>query len=191
MNKAILGLGLAAALLLAGCATAPAQRSSGGSVTAGAPAPMAMATGGHEVSAAPSAAAKMVCGDDIRSKVRQILKLPAAPKTEDSWADQLYTCTYRLPMGPMVLSVKQSAGKAAAAGYFSNLRPTLGSTETLQGLGERSYGTGTGVVVVIKDDQTLTVDTTGLPSVFGPDRQRRADLAYEVASDVLGCWTGD
>ena len=49
----------------------------------------------------------------------------------------------------------------------------------------------TGIVVVIKDDMTLTVDTTGLPTVSGPDGQRRADLAFEIASDVLGCWTGD
>jgi hypothetical protein len=27
--------------------------------------------------------------------------------------------------------------------------------------------------------------------VFGPQRQRRTDLAFEIASDVLGCWTGD
>jgi hypothetical protein len=27
--------------------------------------------------------------------------------------------------------------------------------------------------------------------VFGPQQQRRTDLAYEIASDVLGCWTGD
>jgi hypothetical protein len=192
MNKANVAISLAAVLLLTGCAStqtqrpssagAQAGRSSGGSSTG-----MPMAA----TSDTPSATAKMVCGDDIRGKVAQVLKLSAPPKTETSWADQLYTCTYRLPMGPMVLSVKQSAGKAAAAGYFTNLRPTLGSTETLQGLGERSYGTGDGVVVVIKDAQTLTVDTTGLPKVFGPDGQRRADLAFEIASDVLGCWTGD
>jgi hypothetical protein len=27
--------------------------------------------------------------------------------------------------------------------------------------------------------------------VFGVDRQKRTDLANEIASDVLGCWTGD
>ena len=43
--------------------------------------------------------------------------------------------------------------------------------------------------MVIKDNQTLKVDTTGLPPVFGPEGQKRTDLAYEIASDVLGCWT--
>jgi len=30
-----------------------------------------------------------------------------------------------------------------------------------------------------------------LSAVFGSQQQRRTDFAYEVASDVLGCWTGD
>jgi hypothetical protein len=30
-----------------------------------------------------------------------------------------------------------------------------------------------------------------LPQEFGANGQRRTDLAYEVASDVMGCWTGD
>ena len=189
MNKTLLGVSLAAALLLTGCATAPAQRSN----AAGGPVrpPKSMTISASASTDAPSATAQMICGDDIRAQVRQILKLPALPHTEHSWADQSYTCTYRLPMGPMLLSVKQSVGKAAAAAYFTSLRPKLGSTQTLQGLGERSYGTGTGLVVVIKDDFTLTVDTSRLPTVFGLDGQRRTDLAYEIASDVLGCWTGD
>lgn len=179
MTKVMLALSVTV-LLLTGCASTQTQHSAGAgqptSDRSTAPATtMPMATT-SSTSDAPSATAKMVCGDDIRTKVAQVLKLPAPPKTGTSWTDQRYTCTYRLPMGPMVLSVKQSAGKAAAAGYFASLRSTLGNTETLQGLGERSYGTGTGVVVVIKDDLTLTVDTTSLPTVFGPDGQRRADL---------------
>ena len=46
-------------------------------------------------------------------------------------------------------------------------------------------------MVVVKDNETLTVDATGLPAVFGSQQQKRTDLAYEIASDVLGCWTGD
>ncbi|MGZ4558702.1 MAG: hypothetical protein ACXVXF_08540 [Mycobacteriaceae bacterium] len=59
------------------------------------------------------------------------------------------------------------------------------------GLGEQAYGTPRGTVVVLKDSQTLVVDATAMPSVFGSDQQKRTDLAYEIASDVLGCWTGD
>jgi hypothetical protein len=201
VKRRTIGIGHAVALLLAGaltltgCASATADHSGAAGTPAG-PSESSMATAGPSESGMaaaipPSAAAQMICGDDIRGQVQQVLKLPTLPSTEHSWDGQLYTCNYRLPMGPMVLSVRQSAGKVAAAGYFTSLRSTFGSTQTLQGLGERSYGTGAGVVVVIKDDLTLTVDTTGLPAVFGPDGQRRADLAYEIASDVLGCWTGD
>jgi hypothetical protein len=139
----------------------------------------------------PSEAAAMVCSDDIKDQVRTVLKLKTPAPVRSSWQDQLYTCTYTLPMGTMVLSVKQSAGKPAARAYFEGLRARLGSTEPLLGLGERAYATRTGVAVVLKDNMTLRVDTTGLPAVFGPQRQRRTDLAYEIASDVLGCWTGD
>lgn len=187
MNRALIPAGLLTALLLTGCASSTQHQAASRTTAAAGQSAMAMA----DATDAPSDTAKMVCGDDIRGQVSQVLKLSSPPKTESSWVDQLYTCTYRLPVGPMVLSVKQSTGTAAAAGYFSTLRPTLGSTETLQGLGERSYGTGDGVVVVIKDNMTLKVDTTGLPKVFGADQQRRSDLAYEIASDVLGCWTGD
>jgi hypothetical protein len=94
-------------------------------------------------------------------------------------------------MGKMVLSVQQSASKAAADRYFRALRTQLGKTRTLAGLGEQAYAAKDGYVVVRKDNLTLRVDTTALPAVFGPQQQRRSDLAYEIASDVLGCWTGD
>jgi hypothetical protein len=45
--------------------------------------------------------------------------------------------------------------------------------------------------VVRKDDKTLQVDTTGPPARIGQHDQTPADLAYEVASDILGCWNGD
>ena len=38
---------------------------------------------------------------------------------------------------------------------------------------------------------TLTVDTTRCPPSSGASSQKRTDLAYEIASDVLGCWTGN
>lgn len=141
--------------------------------------------------ATPSPAAKMVCSDDIKSKVKQVLRLPADAPTHTSFVDHLYTCTYTLPEGPLVLSVHDSASKAAAAAYYTALRPTLGPTSGLPGLGEHAYGTSRGTVVVLKDSQTLVVDATGLPAVFGSQGQKRTDLAYEIASDVLGCWTND
>jgi hypothetical protein len=144
-----------------------------------------------KAAAKPTATALMVCGDDIKSKVQQVLKLAGSPATRSSFANDLYTCTYQLPMGPLVLSVQHSATDAAAGRYFESQRTKLAPTATLDGLGQRAYGTSSGVAVVIKDNETLQVDATGLPMVFGADQQKRTDLAYEIASDVLGCWTGD
>ena len=165
---------LAVPLLLAGCTGADAST---GAAAASSPQP-------------PSEAAAMICGDDVTGDVARVLSLPAPPPTSSTWADQLFTCDYSLPMGPLVLSVQESPDPAAAARFFEDRRGQLGETAPTPGLGERAYATPTGTVVVIKDAMTLTVDATGLPEVFGDDGQRRTDFAYEVASVVLGCWTG-
>lgn len=197
---------LAVPLLLVGCSSAAkssdtaarAGSSAANSVATGTSPSMSMPSGqpvpaGKTMSAAavPTATAKMVCGDDIMGKVVQVLKLTKKPATTTTWANQLYTCTYALPMGPMVLSVKQSKTNAEAKAYFTSLRSTLGPTESLVGLGEGAYRTTTGIAVVVKDNMTLEVDTTRLPAVFGPEDQKRTDLSNQIASDVLGCWTGD
>ncbi|MEO6501497.1 MAG: hypothetical protein ABIQ09_06250 [Jatrophihabitantaceae bacterium] len=154
--------------------TSPGQTTAGGSVT--------------QAGSEPSKAAKMVCAGDVPEQVQTVLKLSAPAPTSTSWQDQLYTCTYTLPMGKMVLSVKESASKPAARAYFEALRAGLGSTEPLLAVGERAYATKTGTAVVLKDDMTLRVDTTDLPAVFGPQQQQRTDLAYEMATVVMGCW---
>lgn len=141
----------------------------------------------------PSASATMVCGPEIRADVRLILGLPAPPPTTATWADHVYTCVYRLPVGPLVLSVRESPDAGSARGYFEGLRATLGPTRPLAGLaglGQPGYATPTGTVVVLKDNKTLRVDATRLPAQLGKDRQSPAELAYEVAADVLACWTG-
>jgi hypothetical protein len=188
------GLG-ALAFLLAGCASGGGSGTPapGGTAMAG----MSMAPGQSmagmtmPAAGAPSKAAAMVCSQDIQDKVRTVLRLEKPAPVRSSWHDRLYTCTYTLPMGRMVLSVKESASKSVAHDYFEAQRGPSGDTEPLLGLGEQAYGTKTGIAVVLKDNMTLRVDTTGLPTVFGAQQQRRTDLAYEIASDVLGCWTGD
>ena len=176
----LLGL-LAVPLVLAACGGTSAAPSANPSMAG-----MTQAAG-----AAPTATAKMVCGEDISSQVVQVLSLATPPKTSSTWIDSVYTCTYDLPMGPMVLSVQVAPDDAAATTAFADDRARLAPTEELFGLGEAAFGTPTGVAVVRKDNEVLTVDTTALPEVFGSNGQRRTDLANEIASDVLGCWTGD
>jgi hypothetical protein len=172
---------IAAPLLLAGCAAADA----------GTAAPGSTANSATTTAATPPENASMVCGDEIRGKVQQVLKLPALPTVHSTWIKQVYTCTYDLPVGPMVLTVQVSPTKGAAnAAFEARQKATVGAT-VLIGLGDHAYATPAGTATVIRDAMTLTVDATALPAVFSADQQKRTDLANEIASDVLGCWTGN
>jgi hypothetical protein len=93
-------------------------------------------------------------------------------------------------MGRFTISVKQSTNNSAATAYANDLRTKNGATP-LTGLTTTAFGTSNGEVFLVKDSFTLTVDAAALPKVFGTQQQKRADFAYEIASDILGCWTGD
>lgn len=173
-GQTMAGMSMAPGQTMAGMSMAPGQTMAGMSTPV---------TGSQ-----PSAKSRMVCTGDVRNEVQAIFKLSAPAPVSTRWQDHLFTCTYTLPMGTMVLSVKESASKAAAADYFQAQRTRLGNTTVLQGVGERAFATTTGTAVVLKDSATLQVDTTGLPEVFGPQQQRRTDFAYEMATVVMGCW---
>jgi len=181
----LLVLTLALPVLIAGCASqgsSPSARSATG---------MSVAAGPAAAATAPPKTAAMVCGADIKGKVKQVLALPTSPATRSTWAKSLYTCTYSLPMGTMTLTVQVLPDAAQAGVKLDRDRAAAPDATTLAGLGQRAWGTPIGVAAVLKDNQILTVDTTRLPEVFGANDQKRTDLAIEVASDVLGCWTGD
>ena len=195
MKTVQLAIGLGAlALLLTGCAAgdgsgaaaaAGTSMSQGHGMSAGHP---SAGTSASPAARQPSSAALMICSEDLRDEVRTVLKLSAPAPARPTWQDPVYTCTYTLPMGTMVLSVRESASRPAARTHLQALRTKLGATQAVLGLGEQAYATTTGITVVVKDDMTLQVDTTRLPAVFGPEEQRRTDLATEIASLVLGCW---
>jgi hypothetical protein len=136
----------------------------------------------------PPARASMVCSEEIVGDVTQILKLDDAPHTVSTWADDVFTCTYHLPMGPLVLTVNVSDSDKQADAYFDARRAEAPTAEEFVGLGERAFGTGAGDVTVVKDDMTLAVNAAALPETFGGNGQKRSAFAFEVASQVLGCW---
>jgi hypothetical protein len=171
-GRRIYGL-LALPLLLAACGTADAGTQAAGTSTS------------------PPKNAAMVCGDELRGEIGQVLDLSSPPAATSTWANSVYTCTYDLAAGPLVLSVNVAPTKSKAGAYFDSRKQQAADATPQVGLGERSFGTANGSVTVIKDAMTLTVDATKLPPVFGTNQQKRADFAYEVASVVLGCWTGD
>jgi hypothetical protein len=140
----------------------------------------------------PSQSSAMICGTETSGSVATLTGLHSpSPKTA-TWADNLYTCTYQLPAGPLVLSVKESANPAAARGYFKLLRARIGGTHPVTGLaalGLAGYEKQAGQVVFLKDNATLQVDATALSKEVGPQKRSRADLAYSVASNILACWS--
>lgn len=142
----------------------------------------------------PSDSARLVCGTEIARNVEKLAGLAATPQGTATWADGLYTCTFQLPAGPLVLSVKDSTDLSVGHAYFTSLRERLGSTRPLHGLqalGLPAYETRDGETVFLKDGKTLLVDATRLTEEVGPHTASPAEVAYEIATDVIGCWSED
>lgn len=139
----------------------------------------------------PSAAARMICSAEIRSDIATVLGRKSVPAGRASWSEHVYTCTYRLPMGAFVLSVTESADAGAAHNFAAGLRNHLVGAHRVAGLTKTAFATPKGIVALVKDNDTLQVDASKLPARFGGQQEKRNDFAYEIASDILGCWTGD
>ena len=177
---------IAVAVLLTGCGAAPAGTKS----VSAAPTTVLAATPRGSASVGPSDSAKMICGIDVRSQVSGILHLSDLPPTTSSWADQVYTCVYHLAAGPLTVSVQESADTASAGAYFNASLQHFAANRQLSGLGQLAYTASTGSVVVLKDNKTLRIDVTALPSRLGRPPVQRTDLASELAVAIMGCWTG-
>ena len=113
----------------------------------------------------PSKPALMLCGPDLRLVVEKTLALPELPTPSASWVNQLYTCTYHLSGGPLVLTVKELPDPATAQQYFIGLRQHMVQPQPIDGLanfGLPGYKSTNGVVIFTKDSMTLQVDASGL-----------------------------
>jgi hypothetical protein len=141
----------------------------------------------------PSKTAAMICTEDeIKDGVAKSLDLTSPPQTRDHWSHLLYTCTYQLDGGNLVLAVKDSADEMSGRAYFKHLRGELPGAHKLKGLaalGLPSFETDRGDVVFIKDGKTLHVDATAVPATALPKGQSRTGVAYQVATDVIACWS--
>ena len=184
---------VASAVLLTGCASATpsgSPRPSGGQSVPATPTATASAGSSSSQGGGPSESARMICDIEVRSQVAAMLSLPNPPPTTSSWADQVYTCVYHLTAGPLTLSVQESADPAAARAYFDTSKQRFAADRQLSGLGEFAYAAPAGSVVVLKDNKTLRVDVTKLPSQFGRPPVLRTDLGSQLAAAIMGCWTG-
>jgi hypothetical protein len=148
---------------------------------------------GQPTAAKPSASARMVCTQDIKKDLASALGLKSVPSGTATWSNHLYTCTYHLAGGPLVFSVKESGNVPAARTYLTGLQHRLGPTQPLRGaagLGLPAYKTAHGHVIFLKDDKTLQVDASSMPKQVGPSGESQTAFAYQMATDVLGCWSG-
>lgn len=177
--------------LVAGCSSASgdpaAERATAPAVSSAA----AAAEAAQYDSNTPPEAAQMVCSDEIRGEVADALGLTSAPTATSGWADHVYTCTYALPMGQLVLAVAVSPSAAAARGQLETLRRRVGADTQEAGLGEQAYSASAGTVLAVKDNMVLWVNATGLPDDLGATHERRADLARVIAAGVFNCWIGN
>lgn len=182
-----------AALMMSGCAAAQGAPAPQETAQPSAAAPSSSASpAGPSSPPGPSSAATMVCGQEIRAKIAQILALPAEPAPSSTWAGGRYTCTYRLSSGALVLAVQETpdpaAARAAAHSAVAAL-PSAAPIEGLANLGLPGYQSPAGTVAFAKDSFALTVDATGLTEPIGPHGVSRNSLAYQIATDVLACWS--
>jgi hypothetical protein len=141
---------------------------------------------------APSETASMICGEEIRGAVRRNLDLTKNPVGLHAWHRRLFSCTYQLGGGELRLSVKDLDQPAPGQAYYEGLRKRLHGATAIRGLanfGFPAFETPQGDVVFIKDHKTLWVDATRLGAADLPKGATRQDVAYGVASAVIGCWT--
>ena len=183
---------VAGAALLAGCGPAPDAPAAAAGTSAPAVRSAAAAAEAAQYDAnTPPAAAQMVCSDEIRGEVADALGLVSDPTATSGWSDHVYSCTYALPTGQLVLAVSVSPSAAAAGSQLETLRQRLGADTQEPGLGEQAYSAAAGTVLAVKDNMVLWVNATGLPNDLGTGHQGRLGLARLIAAGVFNCWVGN
>ncbi|TFC12513.1 hypothetical protein E3O19_12880 [Cryobacterium algoritolerans] len=89
--------------------------------------------------------------------------------------------------------MEESTDAASARSYFDTMQGKLAPVQPVEGLanlGFPAYETADGVVVFLKDNMTLQVDARMLTDKIGPQGVTRTAFSYEIATAILGCWTG-
>ena len=140
----------------------------------------ALAAGDADHSANP---ATDVCQPMVANGIVEFLGGPLPAPQHGGWAGHVYTCTYPLAGGRLVLTVTQLRNRAAAATAYNRLAQAAAHRTRLNGLGNAAYQAPDGTLVARKDQFVLDADPTGAPSGIRP-----ADLAFAAVVAVMGCW---
>jgi hypothetical protein len=147
---------------------------------------------GQPVAARPSQAARMICSEEIRDAVARTFALAHAPSSTDGWSRRVFTCRYRLPGGPLIMSVQDATNERAGRAYFASLRSRLTGARDIEGVesfGLPAFETSDGNIAFVKDGKTLRVDASHIAKASLPADFSSAEAAYGVAAAVIGCWT--
>ena len=176
-------------LLLAACG------SSGKSAAPTTTAPAGPTTTVHvaqPVGAKPSKSAQMICEKEAIDAIEaSATGVKTTSITTPTWNDHVYACDYMYPGGVKIgLSVKELSDAAETTAYFDSLATKLGKAKDVSDLGQPAFQTHDGSIVIRKDYKVLTVDVSKLPAQFGVPVAPRGDVAINVASTLMGCWTG-
>jgi hypothetical protein len=184
------------ALVLAGpCVLLVSCTSSAAHATSGAQSTSSVGSRASSV-AGPSLSARMTCSEEeIQNAIVLGLNLDGRPKRTSRWVKPVYTCTYRLPDGPLRLAVTEFASDAAAVHEFNQVRTQYTHDKTplqaLEAFEVPAFLASDDVVLTVKDNKLLRVDAAALPKTVGPAHRARRDLIYLVTSAILRCWSGD
>ena len=137
----------------------------------------------------PSASSKMVCEQEARVEIAASLGFRETRVTKPTWTDHVYSCTYVYPKGKITLSVKELVSEQTTTDYYDQLARELRRGHPLFGLGQGASVTEAGTAVVRKDYKVLLVDAQSTSAAFAP-LMTRSDIAQNVMSVIMGCWTG-
>jgi hypothetical protein len=146
--------------------------------------------------AGPSVSAREICTEEeISNAITLTLGLNGRPPKSSSWVKPVFTCTYRLTEGPLILTVTEFPTAKAAQQSFNQKKSQYAQDkvpiQTLEALGVPSFLASDDVLLSIKTSHVLRVDVTQLPKTVGPLHRARRDLSYLVAQAILKCWSGD
>lgn len=180
------------ALLATSCAnsdtTADAGAAVNGASSAAASGSAARAAGGLD---SPSPEATMICDAEVQEDLAATLRVQPSKPPTSTWRDHLFTCTYTYSTGTMVLSVMELADDPAAIAYYAAKRKSFATTTSHRIDDQDGFSGPNGSVFVRKDAKVLHVDISRLPARFGQPPFPRAIAALNVATTIMGCWTGD
>jgi hypothetical protein len=138
----------------------------------------------------PSASAKMICAAEAQEDIGASLGVKVLSVSTPTWADHVYSCTYKFADATIGLSVKEMSTTPETTAYFDAQATALGKRPGRVAIGQGAFQTTNGSVVVRKDWKVLTVDISKVPASFGQPPESAASAALSVAVAILGCWTG-